>query len=124
MAPGIPDPELNLDLVLHQVPVAVTVLDLEGKILFYNRHAPRILDRQPHYLGRDIRGFHHPKSAAKIEKFLESYARGGREEFCYQIEREGNRLAVRVAPLLEGERCRGLIHTVMLLGAVSPGRPE
>ena len=111
-----PEPKLEPGLLLDQVPVAVTVLDLEGRILFYNQHAPRILDRKPSYLGQDIRRFHQPRSAAKIEGFLQTYAQGGREEFAYQIERDGFRLAVRVAPFLEQDRCQGLIQTVMLLG--------
>jgi PAS domain-containing protein len=49
--------------VLQQAAVAVTVLDLDGRIVFYNRYAPRILDRKPQYLGRDIRSFHQPEFA-------------------------------------------------------------
>ena len=118
MRENFPAAQFGPELLLEQVPVAITVLDLEGRIRFYNRHAPRILDREPHYLGQDIRRFHQPRSAAKIESFLRAYAQGRREEFAYQIEREGSRLAVRVAPLLEGDRCLGLIQTVMLLGRV------
>ncbi len=121
MTRSMPELEVKPELLLNQVPVAITVLDLEGRIVFYNQYAPRILDRQPHYLGQDIRRFHQPRSAAKIESFLRTYAEGGREEFSYQIERDGNRLAVRVAPLLEGERCLGLIQTVMLMGPVCRG---
>ncbi len=120
MTGGIPHPEPIPEQLLHQVPVAITVLDQKGRIVFYNRHAPRILDRRPQYRGQDVRRFHQPDSAAKIESFLQTYARGGRQEFAYQVQREGMRFAVRVAPWLEDDRCLGLIQTVMLLGPVAP----
>ena len=102
--------------ILEQAAVAVTVLDLTGRIVFYNRYAPRILDRKPQYLGRDIRSFHQPASNQKTDRILAEYAAGGREEYAWRLEREGKVLAVRVAPWLRDDgRCRGLIHTVMPL---------
>lgn len=95
--------------------VCMTVLDLEGRLLFYSHYGPRILDRRPAYLGRDVRELHQRASADKIGVILEAYRAGGREEYTWQLKRAGKVFTVRVSPLdLAGEN-RGLVHTVMLM---------
>lgn len=115
---GLPagwSPEEMALATLGQAAVAVTVLDLEGRLLFYSRHAPRLLDRRPSYLGRDVRELHQPASAAKMTAILAAYAAGGREEFTWQLHRGEKVFTVRVAPLELSGANRGLVHTVMLM---------
>ncbi len=62
-APSLPAGWSPADLtpqVLGQAAVAVTVLDLEGRLLFYSQYAPQILDRKPAYLGREVGELHQP----------------------------------------------------------------
>jgi sensor histidine kinase regulating citrate/malate metabolism len=47
--------------------VAVTIIDTEGMLLYYNKHAAKILDRKPEYIGEDIRSHH--KKAISSKKF-------------------------------------------------------
>ena len=102
--------------LLDQLPVAVTVLDREGIIKYYNEHAPQVVDRKPEYLGRDIREFHQPASNAKMERIFAAYAQGGREEYCWRLKRGDKEFMVRVRPWLVDGQWAGLVHTVMLLG--------
>ncbi|MFZ5587328.1 MAG: alpha/beta fold hydrolase [Thermodesulfobacteriota bacterium] len=96
-------------------PVCITVLDLEGRLLFYSRYGPKILDRRPEYLGRDVRGLHTPASADKISAILDAYRAGGRDEHTWQLHRAGKVFTVRVTPLVLAENNRGLVHVVMLM---------
>lgn len=102
--------------LLDQLPVAVTVLDRRGNIVFFNQNAPSIVDRKPEYLGRDIREFHKPASNAKVDEILSAYAQGGRQEHSWRLERGDKEFMVRVRPWLKGQQWAGLVHTVMLLG--------
>lgn len=108
---GIPVGDL-----LDQAPVAVTALDRQGIIVFFNQYAGKVVDRKPEYLGRDIREFHQPASNAKVDAILEAYAGGGREEYSWRLKREDKEFMVRVAPWLQDGQWAGLVHTVMLLG--------
>lgn len=108
---GIPVGEL-----LDQAPVAVTALDRQGIIVFFNQYAGKVVDRKPEYLGRDIRDFHKPESNAKVDAILAAYAGGGREEYSWRLKRGDKELMVRVAPWLKDGEWAGLVHTVMLLG--------
>lgn len=109
------DSIIALDL-LDQTPVAVTALDRQGNIVFYNQYAAGIVDRKPEYLGRDIRGFHKPESNAKVESILNAYAQGGREEYNWRLKRGDKEFQIRVRPWLQDGRWMGLVHAAMLLG--------
>jgi PAS domain S-box-containing protein len=99
--------------LLEQMPVGITVLDLKGRILFFNKYATRILDRKPEYIGQDVRHFHKPESNCKIDKILEQYSQGSSKEFSWQVQREQQTFMVRVAPLQGKAGPLGLIHAVM-----------
>lgn len=117
-APGLPagwSPEALWPEILGQAAVALTVLDLEGRLLFYNRHAPKILDRQPAYLGRDVGELHQPASRAKLAAILAAYRDGDLREHAWKLPRGDKTFAVRVAPLVLDGRISGLVHAVLVL---------
>ena len=95
------------------MPAALTVLDLKGNILFYNDFSTTLLDRKPEYIGRDVRDFHKPVSNEKVDRILKSYAEGLRDIYTWQLPRDGKLLQVQVAPLIEDEKCTGLVHVVI-----------
>lgn len=115
---------LSAQLLMDQMAVALTVLDLEGVIVYYNEPAARMLDRKPSYIGRDIRDFHKPASNKRVEMILEAYAQGETREFAWQLERGDKTFAVRVAPLIVDDKPAGLVHTVMVLGRPPAGADE
>ena len=102
--------------LLDQAPVAVTALDRQGNIVFFNQYATNIVDRKPEYLGRDIREFHQPASNDKVDAILRAYAQGGREEHSWRLKRGDKEFMVRVRPWLKHGKWAGLVHAVMLLG--------
>ncbi|MGD8561151.1 MAG: PAS domain-containing protein [Desulfarculaceae bacterium] len=99
--------------LLEQMPVGITVLDLKGRILFFNQYAARILDRKPEYIGQDVRSFHKQESNRNIDEILEQYSQGTSREFSWQVQREQQTFVVRVAPLQGEASPLGLIHSVM-----------
>ena len=102
------------ELVLDQMGVAVTVVDADGRILYYNKHASEILVRKPEMIGTDIRPCHKKaRSVSEIDKMMEEF-RAGREEYYHYIAVPfGKPLAVTVAPLFENGVFMGIIQTVV-----------
>jgi len=109
------DPAELSPALWEQVAAAITVLGLEGTILFYNAYAPKILDRKPAYIGRDVCELHKPASAAKIRAMLDAYRQGQAKEFAWQAGRDGQQYAVRLSPLTRGGQICGAVHVAMLL---------
>jgi DUF438 domain-containing protein len=109
------DPAALEPAIWDQVAAAITVLDLNGIILYYNAYAPKILDRKPEYLGHDVCGLHQAKSATKIKAMLEIYRRGEAKEFAWQTRRDDKQWVIRLTPLMRMGRIIGALHTAMLL---------
>ncbi|RJX33340.1 MAG: hypothetical protein C4525_09185 [Desulfarculus sp.] len=102
--------------ILDGARVSITVFDLEGRMLYFNQHAPQVLDRKPEYIGRDIQLCHtQPHSTQKFQKMLETFRAGKRQEFYYTITRNERKLAVKVTPLIVGGQVVGGVHTAMAL---------
>ena len=75
----------DLRSVLDQIPVGITVTDLDGKILYYNEYSAQIVDRKPEYIGMDIRSCHKkPESIEKIDMIFSEMKAGKRENYYYE----------------------------------------
>jgi len=95
--------------------VAVSIIDASGALLYYNRAAARILDRQPEYIGNDVRT-HHRKAAsnAKLETMLKEFRNGRTDPFHYRAIPYGKPLWVTLAPVIEQGEFLGCVQSVLL----------
>lgn len=115
-------PEYDIDAILTKavdtMPVALSLVDPHGRLIFYNDYAPNILDRRPELIGRDVRDCHQVQASNdKIDRLLEYYRGGGTDEHTWQLNRDGIWYRIRVAPLFEEGRLVALVHTATKLGA-------
>lgn len=101
--------------LLDQLPVGITVLDLNDRILYYNEYCARLVDRKPEYLGQDIRSCHqNAESVVAIDRILEDIQTGRKKEVYYETERNGKTLAVTILPYeMDGERL-GTIQSIIV----------
>ena len=95
----------QIPLILDKIAAAITVIDLEGRMLYYNEYSARVLDRRLEYLGRDVRLCHENKeSNDRIDSMIEEFKGGRRQEFYYEADRYGKRIAVTLTPFeIEGQ---------------------
>jgi PAS domain-containing protein len=102
-------------LALDSLNLAVTIIDPQGRLLYYNRRAAEILDRRPEYIGADAHA-HHRKAASnhKLDLMLEEFGNGRREPFHYRAIPYGKPLLVTVSPILEMGRFVGCTQSVRL----------
>ena len=104
--------------LLDQLPVGITLIDLEGRILYYNAFCARIVDRKPAYIGRDIRSCHKdPASIDRIDRMLEDIRTGMRREATYDTLRNGQTLAVTVSPYRENGKLAGFLQSFVVKSA-------
>ena len=95
--------------------VAVTIIDAQGTLLYYNKEAARILDRKPEYIGNDIHS-HHKKAASnsKLDSMLRDFQKGRTKPFYYEVKPYGKTILVIVSPVLENRKFIGCIQSVLL----------
>lgn len=93
-------PEDVLDALLETLPVELSVLDADDKVLAWNKHGTRIFKRPEAVVGRDVRNCHPKKSLEKVETILDEMKAGSRDKARFWID----------LPLGEG----GEAHKVMI----------
>jgi DUF438 domain-containing protein len=113
---AVEDFDLNqIPQILDKMPVAVTIIDLEGNILFYNEYSSRVLDRRPEHLGTDVRLCHEKaETNARIDQMLAEFKAGRNEDFYYEAFRYGKNIAVTLSHFeVDGSRI-GCIQSVII----------
>lgn len=101
--------------VLEQMCAGITLVDLKGRIKYYNREAARLLDRKPEYIGREVTTCHQRhESIEKIKGMIASFVEGRQEPFHWEIERFGRRLLISFSPLRVKESLVGFIHMAVV----------
>ena len=105
----------QIPLMIDMIPVAITVIDLEGHILFYNDYSSQVLDRKPEYLGMDIRDCHQkPQTNARIDEMLNAFKAGRLEDFYYEAFRYEKNICVTLAPFEVDGQLIGCIQSVTI----------
>jgi DUF438 domain-containing protein len=98
--------------LLDQLPVGITVLDLEGRLRYDNAASARLVDRKPEYIGQDLRDCHQKEaSVSRIDRMLEDLRTGRQPAIYYEAERNGRILAVTVLPYKVDDRIVGFIQS-------------
>jgi DUF438 domain-containing protein len=104
-----------INLAIDGMAVAVTIIDTQGTLLYYNPYATKILDRRPEYIGTDIHS-HHKKtdSNKKVALMLKEFEEGRKAPFYYEAKPYGKTICVTLAPLIKNGEFVGCVQTVRL----------
>ena len=104
----------NLPAILDQLHAAITVTDLEGKMLYYNENATQLTNIKPEYLGQDVRNCHKKESSKKrIDSIIEGFKAGNYEPYTYKTEVKGVPVSVTIVPFIDSGKVSGCIHQVV-----------
>ena len=79
-------PENVLKALLEKMPLEISVLDSDDKVLAWNKHESRIFKRPPAALGRNVADCHPKKSLVKVEKIIKEMKEGKREKARFWID--------------------------------------
>ena len=109
-----------INLAMDCLGVAVTIIDAEGTLLYYNPHSAKILDRKPEYIGTDIHS-HHKKADSnnKVDLMLKEFEAGRKDPFHYEAKPYGEIIFVTLSPILKNGKFIGCVQTVRPKNAAS-----
>jgi len=78
--------EKILDIILETMPLEISILDKDDKVLAWNKHETRVFKRPESVVGRDVRNCHPKKSLSKVEQILKEMKAGSREKARFWID--------------------------------------
>jgi DUF438 domain-containing protein len=76
-----------LGAALDALPLDVTVIDADDRVLAWNKHETRRFKRGPSVLGRDVRSCHRPESLPMVESVLSRLRSGETDRVEFRIDR-------------------------------------
>ena len=75
-----------LEAVLETMPIEFSVVDMNDKVLAWNKHETRMFKRPTAAIGKDVRNCHPRRSLDKVEKILQEMKEGKREKARFWID--------------------------------------
>jgi len=75
----------QVNLLLRTMPLDLTFVDENDKVIFYNRGEERVFPRSAGIIGREVKFCHPPKSVGTVLKIIESFKNGTQNEASFWI---------------------------------------
>jgi len=104
------------DRLLEHAGVGVTIIDPDGKLLFYNKWALNNLDRKPEYIGVNVKNNHKRKvTNPRFDAMLQLFKDGRRDPVRYVARPYGKTtIIVTVSPIIVDDELVGFSQIVLL----------
>lgn len=101
----------QVNLLLRTMPLDLTYVDENDKVIFYNRGEERVFPRSAGIIGREVKFCHPPKSVGTVLKILEEFKKGTKNEASFWINFKGRLIYIRYFAVRdEKENYRGVIE--------------
>lgn len=85
----------QIDLMLTRLPVDISFVDENDTVAYYSATPERIFPRSPGVIGRKVQNCHPPKSLDVVERILDAFRRGERDEAEFWIDLRGRFVHIR-----------------------------
>ena len=101
----------QIDLMLKCLPVDLSFVDENDRVLYYTDGKERVFPRSPAVIGRDVHNCHPPKSVHIVKKILDAFRAKEKSEAEFWIEMGGKFLHIRYFPMYDaGGAYRGCLE--------------
>lgn len=91
---GYMTPE-QVNLLFKILPLDITYVDENDKVVFYNRGEDRLFPRSKNVIGREVRYCHPPKSVDTVLRILEEFKKGTKDVADFRIHVKGRFVLIR-----------------------------
>jgi len=85
----------QVNLLLTHLPVDISFVNENDEVVYYSATQDRIFPRSPGIIGRKVQNCHPPKSVDIVEKILEAFKRGEKDNADFWIQMRGRFVLIR-----------------------------
>ncbi len=94
----------QVNLLFRTMPLDITYVDENDRVVFYNRGEERLFPRSPGVIGREVKFCHPPKSVGTVLQILEAFRSGERDESSFWINHKGRLIYIRYFAVRDQQR--------------------
>lgn len=107
---GYMTPE-QVNMLLQFLPVDITYVDENDKVIFYNRGEKRVFPRSKGIIGREVKFCHPPKSVHLVLRIVEEFKAGTKDVAEFWINFKGRMIHIRYFAIRDKDKnYRGVIE--------------
>ncbi|WP_264559462.1 DUF438 domain-containing protein [Flavobacterium sp. N2270] len=101
----------QVNLLFRTIPLDITYVDENDKVIFYNRGEERVFPRSAGIIGREVKFCHPPKSVDTVLKILEEFKKGNKNEASFWINYKERLIYIRYFAVRDNDKkYRGVIE--------------
>jgi PAS domain S-box-containing protein len=101
----------QVNLLFKTMPLDLTYVDENDKVIFYNRGEERVFPRSAGIIGREVKFCHPPKSVGTVLKILEEFKKGTKSESSFWINFKERLIYIRYFAVRDADKnYRGVIE--------------
>jgi DUF438 domain-containing protein len=101
----------QINLMLKFLPIDLTYVDENDRVIFYNRGEERVFPRSAAVIGREVRFCHPPKSVGTVLQILEEFKKGTKDEAEFWIDYRGKKIHIRYFAIRDSNKTyKGVIE--------------
>jgi uncharacterized protein len=101
----------QVNLLFRTMPLDITYVDENDKVIFYNRGEERVFPRSAGIIGREVKFCHPPKSVDTVLKILEEFKKGNKNETSFWINYKERLIYIRYFAVRDNDKkYRGVIE--------------
>jgi uncharacterized protein len=94
----------QINLIFKHLPLDITYVDENDKVIFYNNGDERIFPRSPGIIGREVKFCHPPKSVDNVLKILEEFKLGTKDSAEFWINFKDSFIHIRFFAIRDKDR--------------------
>jgi hypothetical protein len=94
----------QVNLLLKTMPLDLTFVDENDKVIFYNRGEERVFPRSAGIIGREVKFCHPPKSVGTVLKIIESFKNGTQNEASFWINFKERLIYIRYFAVRDADK--------------------
>jgi DUF438 domain-containing protein len=107
---GYMTPE-QVNLLLRFLPVDITYVDENDRVIFYNRGDDRVFPRSKGVIGREVKFCHPPKSVHMVLRIVDEFRAGTKDVAEFWINYKGRMIHIRYFAIRDNQKnYRGVIE--------------
>jgi PAS domain S-box-containing protein len=85
----------QIQLIFNHLPVDITYVDENGKVQYFSTPPKRIFPRTTAIIGREVKNCHPPESVHVVEKIVESFKSGEKDNASFWIKMKGDFILIQ-----------------------------
>ena len=93
----------QIALMMNHLPVDVTYVDENDKVLYYSTPKKRIFPRTNAVIGRAVHNCHPPESVHIVERIVEAFRNGEKDEASFWIQMRGDFVLIKYFAIRDAE---------------------